>query len=57
MTPQDWFGSVIDTGVSTFVMPIPAPSDIPIPEPAGVTLLGLGAVLLSARAVRRWRSR
>jgi hypothetical protein len=55
LVPMDWFGSVIDTGVSTFVVPIPAPSDIPIPEPAGITLLCLGAVYLLPRVVRRLR--
>ena len=55
--PQDWFGSVIDTGQSTFVMPLPAPSDIPIPEPAAVTLLCLGTALLVPGVVRRWRRR
>ena len=51
--PQDWFGSVIDTGQSTFVVPIPAPSSITIPEPAAVTLLCLGTVLLLPGVVRR----
>ena len=56
-TPQDWFGSVIDTGQSTFVMPLPAPSSISIPEPAAVTLICLGAALLLPGVVRSWRRR
>lgn len=55
--PQNWFGSVIDTGQSAFVVPIPAPSAISIPEPAAVTLLCLGAALLAPGVVRRWRKR
>ncbi|MEX2112504.1 MAG: hypothetical protein WD845_04925 [Pirellulales bacterium] len=54
--PQDWFGSLIDTGQSTFVVPIPGPADILIgPEPASCVLLGMGAALLVPRAIRRWR--
>jgi hypothetical protein len=56
-TPQDWFGSVVDHGQSTFVMPLPAPSSISIPEPAAVTLICLGAALLLPGVVRRWLRR
>jgi hypothetical protein len=55
--PQSWFGSVIDTGQSTFVVPIPSPSNVNVPEPATAALLCLGAALLVPTAVRRLRKR
>ena len=55
--PQSWFGSVIDTGQSTFVVPIPAPSNLNVPEPATIALLCLGGALLVPTAVRRLRKR
>ena len=55
--PQDWFGSVIDTGQSTFVMPIPAPSNVNVPEPAAVTLLCIGTAVLVPLALRQRRGR
>ena len=55
--PQAWFGSVIDTGQSTFVVPIPSPSNVNVPEPATIALLCLGGALLVPTAVRRLRKR
>jgi hypothetical protein len=52
--PEELKGSVIDTGQSTFVVPLPSPSATSIPEPGTISLLvgSMGLVL-----IRRRRSR
>lgn len=48
--PREYFGSVIDGGTFAFVVPLPSPSPIDLPEPTSIALLGFGAIgLLYAR--------
>ena len=48
--PQNLLGTVIDTGQSSVVIPLPSPSATSIPEPAAITLsLLAGGMLLSRR--------
>lgn len=54
--PTDLFGAVIDGGLQSFVIPLPSPGDVNIPEPATVTLLALGCIVgvpFARRALRR----
>lgn len=44
--PFEFFGSVVDTGQSAFVIPLPSPSGVSIPEPAAtMTLVALFGAL------------
>src|SRR5678816_711001 len=47
--PQNLLGTVIDTGQSDFVIPLPSPSAISIPEPASIALSLLAGLTLLAR--------
>lgn len=51
--PQDFFGSVLDTGQSAFVIPLPSPGPEAIPEPSTLVLAGLGIVGLICMGRRR----
>ena len=54
--PMDYFGSVIDGGTFAFIVPLPSPSPIKLPEPGSIALLGLSAIgLLFARRKRMAR--
>ncbi|MGH7179488.1 MAG: hypothetical protein ACREJC_19080 [Tepidisphaeraceae bacterium] len=44
--PMDFFGSVVDTGSSTFVVPLPSPADNNIPEPSTIALVAMALPLL-----------
>lgn len=55
--PIDVFGSVIDGGTSSFVIPLPSPGTEMIPEPGSFVLLALGLVFSVPVAVRRFRRR
>ena len=47
--PQNLLGTVIDTGQSSYVIPLPSPSAVSIPEPATVGLSLLAGLTLLAR--------
>jgi hypothetical protein len=47
--PQNLFATVVDTGQSTYVIPLPSPSPISIPEPASLGLAAIGALVLGVR--------
>jgi hypothetical protein len=61
VAPRDFFGSVIDTGQFTFVLPLPSPAVVGgkpggpfIPEPSTLVLAGCGfAVLATGRFLQR----
>ncbi|MBI2825855.1 MAG: hypothetical protein HYX69_14310 [Planctomycetia bacterium] len=55
--PIDVFGSVVDGGTSSFVIPLPSPGTEMIPEPGSFVLLSLGLVFAVPVAVRRLRRR
>lgn len=42
--PQDFFGSVVDTGQFAFVIPLPSPGPVPIPEPGSLILAAMAGV-------------
>jgi hypothetical protein len=50
--PENTIGIVIDGGTPALVLEIPAPSDIPIPEPTSLVLLSLGLLLIGRRGRR-----
>lgn len=52
--PMEFFGSVQDTGIGAFVIPLPSPGPVPIPEPSSLVLSALGAAFLVV-AGRRYR--
>ena len=47
--PENGFGSIVDSGLSAFVVPLPTPSEIFIPEPTSAVMLGLGMATLLIR--------
>jgi len=47
--PQNLFATVVDTGQTTYVIPLPSPSPISVPEPAAMSLVAIGAALLGMR--------
>ena len=51
--PMDFFGSVVDGGSFAFVIPLPSPSAVPIPEPATGLLAALGILLLDLMRLAR----
>lgn len=51
--PMVGLGLTVNGGNSVFVPGIPTPSDIPIPEPAGIALLACGGLMTFLRW--RWR--
>jgi len=47
--PQSLFATVVDTGQSTWVIPLPSPGPNGIPEPATLGLAAVGCVMLGLR--------
>jgi len=47
--PELAFGSVVDTGQSAYVIPLPTPSSLFVPEPASLGLVAFGSLLLALR--------
>jgi hypothetical protein len=47
--PQNLFATVVDTGQTTTVIPLPSPGPIGIPEPASLGLAAMGCVVLGLR--------
>jgi hypothetical protein len=47
--PQSLFATVVDTGQSTWVIPLPSPGPNGIPEPASLSLAAMGCVVLGLR--------
>jgi hypothetical protein len=47
--PTNLFGSVVNSGASAMVAPLPSPSGEEIPEPATLSLLGIGALAMIRR--------
>ena len=47
--PYDLFATVVDTGQSTWVIPLPSPSPVNVPEPATAGLVALGCMMLGLR--------
>jgi PEP-CTERM motif-containing protein len=50
--PQSLFATVVDTGQSTWVIPLPSPGSTGIPEPATLGLAAMGCVVLGLRRRR-----
>ena len=50
--PQNLFATVVDTGQTTFVIPLPSPGSQGIPEPATLGLAAMGCVMLGIRRRR-----
>jgi hypothetical protein len=50
--PQSMFATVVDTGQTTFVIPLPSPGPNSIPEPATLGLAAMGCMLLGLRRRR-----
>jgi hypothetical protein len=51
--PQNLFGVVVDTGQSSFVVPLPSPGSVDIPEPASaLALVAFGGLVVTRRARR-----
>ncbi len=48
-TPEQEYGSLVNSGQGAFANPLPAPSTSPVPEPSTVILLAAAAVLLGLR--------
>jgi hypothetical protein len=55
--PLTTFGSVVDHGTSAFVIPLPTPGTVFIPEPATIVLVIVGALFGVPTAIRRYRRR
>lgn len=51
--PEDFFGSVIDGGLTALVIPLPSPSSVNIPEPSTVVLAAVALALMGWRYCRR----
>ena len=47
--PQSLFATVVDTGQTTFVIPLPSPGPNSIPEPATLGLVAMGCMMLGLR--------
>jgi hypothetical protein len=47
--PQSLFATVVDTGQSTWVIPLPSPGPNGIPEPATLGLAAMGCLMLGLR--------
>lgn len=47
--PQSLFATVVDTGQSTWVIPLPSPGSNSIPEPATLGLAAMGCLMLGLR--------
>jgi hypothetical protein len=47
--PQSLFATVVDTGQTTFVIPLPSPGPNSIPEPATFGLAAMGCMMLGLR--------
>jgi hypothetical protein len=47
--PINLFGSVVDTGQSAFVIPLPSPGPVDVPEPAAAGIVLIGVVVAAAR--------
>jgi hypothetical protein len=50
--PQSLFATVVDTGQSTWVIPLPSPGPNGIPEPATLSLAAMGSLMLGLRRRR-----
>lgn len=50
--PQSLFATVVDTGQTTWVIPLPSPGPIGIPEPATLGLTAMGCLVLGLRRRR-----
>ncbi len=46
-TPENWYGSLVDSGLGSGTSPLPGPSTTAVPEPSIVILLAASAILLS----------
>jgi len=47
--PQSLFATVVDTGQTTWVIPLPSPGPAGIPEPATLSLAAMGCLMLGLR--------
>jgi len=47
--PQSLFATVVDTGQTTWVIPLPSPGPVGIPEPATLSLVTMGCMMLGLR--------
>ncbi len=47
--PESDYGSVINSGLSSYILSLPSPSTTPAPEPSTIVLLALPAILLVLR--------
>jgi hypothetical protein len=47
--PSSLFATVVDTGQSTWVIPLPTPGPVGIPEPATIGLAAMGCLVLGLR--------
>ena len=50
--PQSLFATVVDTGQTTWVIPLPSPGPNSIPEPATIGLAAMGCLVLGLRRRR-----
>jgi len=50
--PQSLFATVVDTGQTTWVIPLPSPGPNSIPEPATIGLAAMGCMVLGLRRKR-----
>ncbi len=50
--PDSAFATAVDTGQSTFIIPLPSPGPISIPEPATLGLAAMGCLMLGLRRRR-----
>jgi len=47
--PDSLFATAVDTGQSTFIIPLPSPGPVGIPEPATLGLAAVGCLMLGLR--------